>query len=248
VTTLKASKHIATELKGITEHKDNTAIKFDKKLTEEQIKLRDENKIHIKREIEKIEKEGALPNLFTSQQISQLEVNAARSAQNTNKAPGADNVSNEMIKYGGKKMGDLLHAAYNMIWFSGIVPEEIQRAVLIVIHKKGAKTDIGNYRPITLASAILKTYEKVIGNRIMDFMRMPNDDGGTKIHNAQGMCKETQGSLDAVANLIQHISQMTKWTIVSYDLAKAFDRVPPAFAYSRIFAKTRIFDMSQNLL
>ena len=39
------------------------------------------------------------------------------------------------------------------------------------------------------------------------------------------MCKEREGSLDAVAKLIQELSTLPKWTLISYDLAKAFDRV-----------------------
>ena len=135
-------------------------------------------------------------------------------------------------------MGNLLHAMYNLIWTSGVVPAMIQRAVLIILHKKGAKTDIGNYRPITLASAILKTYEKVLGNRITEFMNMrPNNEEKPKIHNSQGMCKESQGSVEAVAKLMQELSQMEKWTLISYDLAKAFDRVIRASMYVKLRRK-----------
>jgi hypothetical protein len=131
-----------------------------------------------------------------------------------------------MIKYGGKSMGKLIHALFNMIWMTGIVPEKIQRAIIVILHKKGAKTDIANYRPITLASALLKTYEKVLYNRIMHHMhRTPAKGKKPRIHEAQGMCKPGQGSIDAVAKLIQRISGLSKWALVSYDLAKAFDRV-----------------------
>ena len=97
---------------------------------------------------------------------------------------------------------------------------------MVILHKKGSRTDVANYRPITVASAILKTYEKVIYHRIMTHLGKTNDaEPYQGIHEAQGMCKLSQGSLDAVAKLLERLSTMPKWTLVSYDLAKAFDRV-----------------------
>ena len=51
------------------------------------------------------------------------------------------------------------------------------------------------------------------------------------------MCKESQGSVEAVAKLMQELSQMEKWTLISYDLAKAFDRVIRASMYVKLRRK-----------
>ena len=189
-------EHIGTKLQDITEHKDKVATLFEQQLNDNQKLLRESNKAKIEQEMKQILVEGPLLEAFTSREISKSEVNKSRAAQQTNKSPGEDTISNEMLKYGGHKMESLLHAFFNLMWKSEMVPENIQRAILIVIHKKGAKTDIGNYRPITLASAILKTYEKVIGNRITEHINSITDnDGHIKLHNAQGDVSLRQGLL-----------------------------------------------------
>jgi hypothetical protein len=45
---------------------------------------------------------------------------------------------------------------------SGIFPEVWKSARVIPIHKKGDKTDIGNYRPIAILSPLSKVLEKII--------------------------------------------------------------------------------------
>lgn len=43
-----------------------------------------------------------------------------------------------------------------------IIPRDWTKSTIILLHKKGDKGDIGNYRPISLMSNIYKVFSKII--------------------------------------------------------------------------------------
>ena len=49
----------------------------------------------------------------------------------------------------------------------GIFPNELKLARVVPIHKEGSKTDVSNYRPISLLTSFSKIYEKIMHNRIV---------------------------------------------------------------------------------
>ena len=61
------------------------------------------------------------------------------------KSAGIDEISNEMIKYGGS----MLLVLFNKILNEMDVPMKWKHSVTIPIYKKGAKTDTKNYRGIS---------------------------------------------------------------------------------------------------
>ena len=53
-------------------------------------------------------------------------------------------------------------------------PDCLKLAMVILIHKKGSKLEVGNYRPISLLSNINKLLEKVIHGRTYSFLEKFN--------------------------------------------------------------------------
>jgi hypothetical protein len=49
---------------------------------------------------------------------------------------------------------------------TGIFPTQLKYCQIIPIFKKGSKTDISNYRPISLLASFSKVFEKVIYKRL----------------------------------------------------------------------------------
>ena len=58
----------------------------------------------------------------------------------------------------------------NSSFSSGVFPAELKVAKVIPIHKAGSKTDVSNYRPISLLSCFSKIFEKLMHSRMVRFL------------------------------------------------------------------------------
>ena len=56
----------------------------------------------------------------------------------------------------------------------GVFPQSLKLARVIPIYKGGTKTEVSNYRPISLLSSFSKIYEKLMHFRITEFMESNN--------------------------------------------------------------------------
>ena len=58
-----------------------------------------------------------------------------------NKAPGADSMINEFIKYGGSEVRNKLLKIMNMIFQKGEVPNDFRKTLIKTLYKKGDKSE-----------------------------------------------------------------------------------------------------------
>jgi len=72
------------------------------------------------------------------------------------KAPGPDNVDNNTVRKLIKHLKKPLMEIYNKIIAEERNPEEWALTEMIVLHKKGTKTDLGDYRPLSLSDIFNK--------------------------------------------------------------------------------------------
>ena len=69
------------------------------------------------------------------------------------KSPGADGVSNEMIKNLGTAARAKLLQIFNTSWSTGNIPQVWREAIMIPLLKSGKDGNtVSNYRPISLTS------------------------------------------------------------------------------------------------
>ena len=73
---------------------------------------------------------------------------------NPNKATGPDNIPNKVLKMAVEILSPSLSAIFNRSLSMGIYPDDWKMARVLPIFKSGDKDDIGNYRPISIISAI----------------------------------------------------------------------------------------------
>ena len=82
-----------------------------------------------------------------------------------NTAPGPDG-----IRYAHwrkiDKGGHALNAVFNAVHRLGSIPQAWGKSVTILIFKKGDKSDISNWRPISLSNTIAKLYSSLLANRL----------------------------------------------------------------------------------
>ncbi|KAI5634224.1 hypothetical protein NE865_13094 [Phthorimaea operculella] len=98
--------------------------------------------------------------------ITEHEVHCALKKMKYSKSPGHDGISTETLKIGEPILLPHLSVLFNTILQTGMFPEKFCHAEIILLHKKGERADIGNYRPISLISHLYKAFIKVIENRV----------------------------------------------------------------------------------
>jgi hypothetical protein len=105
---------------------------------------------------------------------------------------------------------------------SGQVPAEMKLAKIIPIYKSKAKTDFGNYRPISLLPS--KLLEKVVHFRLYKYCEMKNI-----LFSNQFVFRPRHSTTDAIAKLYSHLitakANNLTTLAVFLDLSKAFDTI-----------------------
>ena len=88
----------------------------------------------------------------------------------TGKAPGPDQVTNEVIKMLPDEALDCIKLLFRVMWATGVTPNAWKPSNTVLIYKnKGATTDVGNYRPISLANTVYKLWTRMITYSLADY-------------------------------------------------------------------------------
>ena len=100
---------------------------------------------------------------------TEKEITTAMKAMANEKAVGPDGLPAELLKLGLQQDRTILlefHRLTTPIWREGKVPQHWKDAVITVLHKRGDKTECGNYRGISLVSHAGKVLLKVVARRL----------------------------------------------------------------------------------
>ena len=117
----------------------------------------------------------------------------------------------------------LLHI-FNTSFSSGIFPDELKISKVSPIYKHGKKTDLNNYRPISILPALSKILEKLLYNRLEIFINENNI-----LSDSQYGFRKNRSTTSAIIDLNDHVLKnfdKKYYTVgVFLDLKKAFDCV-----------------------
>ena len=83
---------------------------------------------------------------------------------------GYDGIRLDIIKKVIKSIAQPLAYLVNLSIETGVVPDDLKIGMITPLHKAGSKEDITNYRPISILPAFSKIFQKVIVNRLTDFI------------------------------------------------------------------------------
>lgn len=152
--------------------------------------------------------------------ILRQEVSKAIKSQKKGKAPGEDNISNELLIGASEAITDTITTIFNEILQSGIIPHQWTTSTIILLHKKGKKEDISNYRPISLMSNVYKVFSKILLERLtktLDY-NQPKEQAGFR---------NDFSTIDHIHTIKQVIQKCNEYNINFYlayvDYNKAFD-------------------------
>ena len=143
----------------------------------------------------------------------------------TKKAPGPDNITNEMLLHLGPCSKRKLLQLFNDGWRTGTVPQVWREAIMIPILKRAKdKSQAESYRPISLTSCVGKLMERLINTRLM--WHLEDKKHITPEQAAFRQDRSTEDQITYIAQAIEGAFQDKKHTLAVWiDIEKTFDKV-----------------------
>ncbi|PZC79969.1 hypothetical protein B5X24_HaOG215559 [Helicoverpa armigera] len=154
--------------------------------------------------------------------ILEDEIIKAIETQKKNKAPGPDGINNELLSDCKSAIAPLLKYVFNDVVDTEKIPTQWTTSTIILLHKKGDRDEINNYRPISLMSNIYKIFAKVILWRITRTLdeNQPKEQAGFRAG---------YSTLDHVHTVRQIFQKTKEFNMPFYccfiDFNKAFDSI-----------------------
>ena len=173
---------------------------------------------------------------FTFNKITDREVYEHLLKLDSNKGPGIDNVDVKSLKSVAHIISEHLASLFNQSIQKGIYPDNLKIAKCIPIYK-GAPldpSDPANYRPISILTAINKTFERILHNQLSKYLEEYNllpyfQYGYRKGHNTS----------QAIADYVDYIKKANANKLctiaVFMDLSKAFDTVDKTILEQKLY-------------
>ena len=149
------------------------------------------------------------------------------------KARGLDKLPNEFLIHAGLKFWKLLAILYNKVKQSGTFPSGWNRGRVALVHKKGLRELLGNYRPLTVIISLSGLYSRILNERLTQVVEAHGLLG--EIQN--GFRKGRKGSdnsfvLDTI--LWKEKSMKRKVHLGFIDLTKAYDMVDRSILWDKM--------------
>ena len=149
--------------------------------------------------------------------------NIIQSLKNTT-ACGVDQIPISVIKSVSKSISSPLASLINHSVANGIFPDRLKVAKVIPIYKSGDKSQISNYRPISLLNTFSKIYEKFLLSRLETYLNKNSIlyDGQFDFRKKRSTALALASFLDIVTEALDNSQYALSLFI---DLSKAFDTI-----------------------
>ena len=139
-------------------------------------------------------------------------------------ASGDDDIPSVILKHCAWEISYPIFLIWQDSLNSGFIPQKFKNQLITPVFKKGSKAIPQNYRPISLTSHIIKTFERIIRNKIVDHLERNNI-----------ICNHQHGfrkGRSCLTQLIKHIDIILRNFLngqdtdsIYLDFSKAFDKV-----------------------
>ena len=157
---------------------------------------------------------------FCDQEISKTELRDIVKNLKRNKAPGLDGLTNEFYQTFWDKLEPYFIKMLQESFTGGIFPHSIRKAIMTLIFKQGDKTNLSNYRPISLTNSDYKIIAFVLSKRLQKVAAALISDHQT------GYIKNTYTGFNSrlLNDIIENCETNNKpGAIICLDFEKGFD-------------------------
>ena len=175
------------------------------------------------------------PNAFCLKEVNVDNINIILNSMSANKATVLDDLSPMFVRDGARVIAPMITHIVNMSIRQGIIPDDLKRARVIPIHKKGSRTDPSMYRPISILSTISKVIEKVLHDQVFTYLKTNG-----LMYEFQSGFRQSYSTNTCLIHLTDYIKfQSDKGNLtgmVLLDLQKAFDTVDHCILINKLQA------------
>ena len=142
----------------------------------------------------------------------------------TNKALGPDGISPRLLKIAAKPISKILQYIFNLSIKTSKFPSAWKKANVVPIHKKGDKSVIDNYRPVSLLSVVAKVFERIVFKYVYNHFR---DNFVISVYQSGFLpgCSTVTQLLEVYHHFCRAVDEGKEIRVVFLDISKAFDKV-----------------------
>ena len=141
---------------------------------------------------------------------------------NSNKAHGPDGIHGKILKNCAASLAYQLSLMFQISYNTGCIPKEWKIAHIVPVHKKGSKDNIENYRPISLTSLVMKTFERILKDEILSRTNHLLDSRQHGFLSKKSCSTNIAGFTDSIA---LSLNDCQRTDVIYFDFSKAFDTV-----------------------
>ena len=141
-----------------------------------------------------------------------------------NSAPGSDRFPAVFLKNCKNQLAPPLYLIWRKSMDTGEIPTCLKNSIITPIHKGGSRKVPKNYRPVTLTSHLIKVFEKIIRNKLVNHFERNN----LLNPNQHGF----RAGRSCLSQLLQHQDKITgilerggNVDVIYLDFSKAFDKL-----------------------
>ena len=108
------------------------------------------------------------PSNWLGKDFSKTEIEKIAAKLTNGKGKGWDNIPTEFLKNSPPQMFAVLTILFNKVKNSGTFPAGWSCGKITLIHKRGLRAKLGNYRPITVIISLSGFYSKLLNERLIE--------------------------------------------------------------------------------
>jgi retron-type reverse transcriptase len=179
--------------------------------------------------------------MFSFSHVSHVQIANNMKKINVSKGAGYDCIAPKILKIAADNLVPYITCLINDMFNCRVFPEQLKRAEICPLHKKGSTLDKANYRPVSILTSISKLFEKEIDHQLKTL----SSNVFAKSLSAYRANHSTQHVLLQFTEAVKgFLDDKLSTGAVLTDLSKAFDCLP----HDLIIAKLHAYNVSKDAL
>ncbi|CAI5928559.1 unnamed protein product [Closterium sp. NIES-65] len=159
---------------------------------------------------------------------SEAEVKEALDGMAKGKSPGADRIPKEFFSQHWDSLGGDVLGFAKRFEETAVLPPAALEAVTVLLHKKGAKDQVQNYRPITLLNSTYKLVARVLANRMRKVLHKVISEEQYEFLPGRRLAD----GVSLIADIVDAAKcKNADWYFLLVDFQKAFDSVSRVYLF-----------------